>query len=126
MAVGTTSRSTARRMLFGDAIGYAGEERHDSPLHINRDLKMGLLGQKRQPGCRTQKARPIGSGPLQETKAERICTQLQMWGNWESTEKMPGRFAEGPRQPRLYPARLRSERARKLCADAKPSSPQGL
>ncbi len=31
---------------------------------------------------------------------------------------MPGRFAEGPRQPRLYPARLRSERARKLCGDA--------
>jgi hypothetical protein len=41
-----------------------------------------------------------------------------MWESWERKEKMPGRFAEGPRQPRLYPARLRSERARKLCGDA--------
>jgi len=29
------------------------------------------VGQKRQLGCRTAKARPIGSGPLHETKAER-------------------------------------------------------
>jgi hypothetical protein len=50
-------------MLFGDAIGYAGEERHDSPLHINRDLKMGLLGQKRQAGLPHSKGAPdrIGS-----------------------------------------------------------------
>jgi len=48
---------------------------------------MGLLGQKRQLGRRTRKARPIGSGPLHETKAER---KLEMWGSLERKEKNAG------------------------------------
>jgi hypothetical protein len=47
-------------------------------------------------------------------KEKLAVRELQMWESWKKKEKMPGRFAEGPRQPRLYPARLRSERARKL------------
>jgi len=31
MAVRTTSRLTARQILFGEAIGYAGEEQRDKP-----------------------------------------------------------------------------------------------
>jgi hypothetical protein len=50
--------------------------------------------------------------------ARRSWSAITSVGSWQRKEKMPGRFAEGPRQPRLYPARLRSERARKLCGDA--------
>jgi hypothetical protein len=52
----------------------------------------------------------------------KACTRdrREMLGKMEKNrgkmreKKTPGRFAEGPRHPGLIPARLRSERARKL------------